>query len=106
MMKPSTLVLATALSLPLIAGPAFADPGCRKDMKEARDAAFDAADADGNDALTRDEFEDFHDRLRQSMADARFEKLDADDDDLVTLEELEDGASRRRLRRRERGPRF
>ena len=79
-------LVATALCL--MAAPAFAQPPTQAEMEADRTAAFAAADADGNGALTRDEFTAFEAAMQEKRADRFFAALDADSDGNLTSEEL------------------
>lgn len=61
--------------------------------KAEREAAvaevFAEADADDSGALSADEFETFHDLMRQRMQAAMFTRADANGDGQLTLEELQ-----------------
>lgn len=76
-----------ALALALMAVPATA--GFGKAMTEARDTAFAEADADENGALTREEFEIFHEAMREARAEAIFTHRDVNEDGTLTADELE-----------------
>jgi Ca2+-binding EF-hand superfamily protein len=96
MQRLRILVVATAIGLGTV--PALACDGA--DRSAARAQAFAAADADGNGALTAEEFATFEEVMRQEMAKAAFARLDADGDGQVTASELEAGRPGRRGRRR------
>jgi hypothetical protein len=84
------LWLAIAASA-FVAAPVLACEGGRGEKyAEARNAAFADADADGNGALSAEEYPAFKEALHRKKADAHFARLDKDDDGLVTAEELED----------------
>ena len=83
----ATLGLIGAAALPATAMP----PGGRPDpavFEAARTKAFAEADADGNGALSSDEFAAFHEAMRRALAAAQFAKADANGDGLVSADEL------------------
>jgi hypothetical protein len=60
-------------------------------MMSARTAAFTEADADGDGALTQQEFAQFHALMEQKRAALHFARLDTDGDGKVTQAELAAG---------------
>ena len=87
MTTPRRLLFASMALLGVAALPAAA----HRDSPEfaaARDKAFAAADADGNGVLTADEFEAFHEAMRQAFEAARFAKIDTNGDGVVSKDEL------------------
>lgn len=93
-----TMSIVTAGLVVALAGSALALD--REGRREAGEAAFAEADADGSGTLDLDEFRTFHELLRARRLAYRFERADADDDGAVTLDELETAAPRRHHRRR------
>jgi hypothetical protein len=66
-------------------------PPSKAEFEAERAALFTQADADGNGALSFDEFETFHSLVREKKAEHRFNHLDANGDGSVSLEELQAG---------------
>jgi len=100
MTKFKPVMLAAALSL--LAAPVLACEGANREaMEAARTAAFAEADANGDGALTPEEFETFHAAMKARKAQLRFAKLDADGNGQLTAAELES----HRGHRGKRGPR-
>lgn len=92
------LWLAIAASA-LVAAPVLACDGARGEkFAEARNAALAEADADGDGALSAQEFPAFTEALHRKKAEAKFAYLDKDDDGVVTAEELEKAGKKRRSR--------
>jgi hypothetical protein len=92
------VLAASALGTHALACPAPEEIGA------AEGSAFTEADADGDGALTEDEFTVFGELMRAKLHDLRFATLDTDDSGTITEEELEAGHPRGRPRGR--GPRF
>ena len=87
-MRFKTLTLGAA-ALAALAAPVLAHDGPWKaDFAAARDAAFKQADANGDGALTPEEFLNFETILKQNMEAKRFSRLDANGDGVVTADEL------------------
>ncbi len=80
------VLIATAL----VVGPVLAHerPG-REEIKAERAALFAEADADGDVALTLEEFKSFKQLVHRRMAERHFDAIDANDDGAVSLEELQ-----------------
>src|SRR5262245_1607678 len=80
-----------AAALVLAGATAFAGEGgpTKEQRQAARAAAFAQADADGNGALSPQEFAVFENTMRQNRAQRWFSKLDANGDGQVTGEELQ-----------------
>jgi Ca2+-binding EF-hand superfamily protein len=103
-MKALTILgLGLGLGLAVLGGTAVAGPGCdregkREAMREAAEASFAQADADGSGSLTADEFTSFHEIMRAQMAAHRFERADTNGDGAVTLEELAESHGSRHKR--------
>jgi Ca2+-binding EF-hand superfamily protein len=98
----STRWLAAALVLAggtALAAPPWPD---KAERDAAVAAAFAEADADDNGALTAEEFESFHELMRQRMQGRLFARADANGDGQLTLEELQ--AARPPRGRRSGGP--
>jgi len=85
----ATLGLLGAAGLPALA---YADKAA---FEAARTTAFAEADADGNGALSPDEFEAFHEAMRRAMTALHFAKADANGDGLVSADELAAARPRR-----------
>ena len=64
-------------------------PPCPAEMEAERAAVFAQADADGNGALTLDEFKTFESLLRDKMTEHHFAHVDTNGDGTVTLQELQ-----------------
>jgi hypothetical protein len=94
MTTPRRILFATLGLIGAAARPAAARPDPAV-FEAARTKAFAEADADGNGALSSDEFEAFHEAMRRALAAARFAKADANGDGLVTAEELAAARPRR-----------
>ena len=78
----ASMALLGAAALPVAAQPSPAD------FAAARDKAFAEADADGNGALTPDEFEAFHEAMRRAFEAARFSKIDTNADGVLSKDEV------------------
>ena len=91
MKRFTTLAVATAIGL--VAAPAFACDGKHDPEKAAKRAAARAealaeADADGNGALSAQEFEAFSAAMQRQHSTHQFAKLDSNDDGQVSADEL------------------
>ena len=67
---------------------AFGQPS-PAEMGAERAALFAEADADGNGALSLDEFKTFESLFRDRMAERHFKDVDANGDEAVSLDELQ-----------------
>jgi hypothetical protein len=96
MTTPRRILFAT-IGLVGAASLATAGPGCPNSAEKeaARTQAFAQADADGNGALSQDEFAGFHEAMQQAFAQNRFQKLDTNGDGQVTSDELAAGRPHR-----------
>lgn len=79
-------VAAAALTLPAVA---WGGPWNREDVRAARQAAFNEADANHDGSLSREEFTSFVELMKRGRAERRFQRADADGNGAVTLAELE-----------------
>jgi Ca2+-binding EF-hand superfamily protein len=86
-MKTTMAVWGLLLGVTVAATPAVAD--FREEMQAARDAAFTAADGDGDGALTPAEFETFHARMEDARSEAMFARRDENGDGRLTADELD-----------------
>jgi hypothetical protein len=86
-MKPITRWLAAALVLTGTA--AFAEGNWQEQRAAMRAQAFAQADADGNGALSPQEFANYYTILQQQRGSHKFTRLDANGDGQVTLDELQ-----------------
>jgi hypothetical protein len=90
------------LALSALGTRAMACPGAPEDLGAAESAVFTEADANGDGALTEDEFTVFDELMRTKLHALRFSWLDADGSGTITEEEIEAGHPRGRRH----GPRF
>jgi len=86
-MKPITRWLAAALLLTGTA--AFAEGNWEAQRQAMQAQAFAQADADGNGALSPQEFANYYTILQQQRGAHKFTRLDANGDGQVTLAELQ-----------------
>jgi Ca2+-binding EF-hand superfamily protein len=85
-MKQTTRWLA---ALVLAGTAAFAQGDWKEQRDAARAQAFAQADADGNGALSPQEFANYYTILQQQRGAHKFSRLDANGDGQVTLDELQ-----------------
>ena len=89
MQKTRVLAVAAAVALTLPAL-AWSGPGGNpEEWKAMREATFAEADANGDGALSPDEFATFKEQVHRKRAERRFQRADADGNGAVTLAELE-----------------
>jgi len=93
-MKPTTRWLAAALVLASTA--AFAEGDWKAQREAMRAQAFAQADADGNGALSPQEFQNYYTILQQQRGAHKFTRADANGDGQVTLDELQAAAAQHR----------
>ncbi len=87
------LIAFTCLALSvLVSGVAKAEEKARKKPDPAK--MFEKKDADGDGALTLDEFKKGMKDKQLEGAEKRFKRLDADGDGKVTLEEMKAGLAK------------
>ncbi len=85
MLIPSMLLAAAAAPVWARGGHCGGGAGLGADLP----ALFSQADADGDGALSPDEFKTFQQLVQQHRAAARFQRLDANGDGKVTLDEIQ-----------------
>ena len=86
-MKSITRWLAAALML--ASTTAFAEGNWQAQRQAMQAQAFAQADADGNGALSPQEFANYYNILQQQRGAHKFTRLDANGDGQVTLAELQ-----------------
>ncbi len=73
-----------------LAAPLFAQsPPSPAEIEAGRAALFAQADADGNGALSLNEFKTFESLMRDKMTEHHFNQLDTNGDGAVSLDELQ-----------------
>ena len=101
-------ILAAALALPFVAGPAFAkdDDDAKADKAAARAAKmFKKLDTDSNGKVTLAEFKALAkgDDAKEAKLEKKFKKLDADGNDSLSKEELAKGSKKKPKKKKEDG---
>lgn len=91
MTKLLTRIAALTLVIGATAAVAQQDDGRRQAFEQARTTAFAQADADGNGALSPDEFGAFHESMKAQMEQHRFAKMDSNGDGQLSADEVQSG---------------
>jgi Ca2+-binding EF-hand superfamily protein len=98
-MKIGIFALVTALTLAALPALAHGGHGCGQALQAEIPALFAQADADGDGALTPDEYKTFKTLVAQKRTELHFQRLDANGDGKVTLDEITAAAAERHARK-------